>query len=1032
MDVASEDGTMGVSALTSNLTIASESVGPMEDEEAASQMSIPTSPPSDAGEAPSSSTAAPITVVTGVHEESVDQQQAEVLVEGAQAQEGEGATTTTPAGEGEGGGGGGNLQCPPGMDPEAFAALPEEIQQEVIREYQSTSSQADDIAAASGLDPEALAALPESIRAEVLAQEARERRRREEEARPADPSLAQDMDNASFVASLSPDLREEVLLSATDEVLATLPANLVAEAQVLRERAAAREHVGMYVMGRDRAVGVQLGRGGVVAVAPGAVRGGQARASSSNNAVKPGHMRVEKDRLDHLPITKAALRSLLKMLFLATSPRPKSVLNRVILNLCGDGRLRAAILPALVLTLQGDRQGALDALELQPIENSPTSEESKGEAMVVSSDHKEEENTGVAEDKEGEDDFPPRLLLGYAPDQGLAGAAPVSNPSSTSPSIPPQAARQILDLLTFLSQMSTRIKFELLTRPATKSKGEDAMDVDSTSGDTLVERLMDLLSDPLYTRSSANLDSVLQLLDQIVATLSSYEDPEKKRAREEEEAKKKAEEEAKKKSEESSSSNASGGTSSSTATGEDPAPSTPQEQQEAAASGTQEAVPPAATEAPSGGENTTAGNSGSKVDQVLVPGVTVAAARLQVLCSILREEACTENSFQRINKIAQNLSRVKENRLTLLQELLKVAGVLGQLALKELELLRDQLGSLVQDTVNAESGRPASVPASVVTLSSTSSEMKLLRVLQTVSALAEDEPELLSDLLKRLNLDGLWDELSRCLTVVGTLEELNASAQQKQQQSSSSSSSSSDVPATPQGASSSSSTPSAPGRHGGSGSQPSSSDKKPSLSSSSSMAGLLARLLPVIEAFFVVNARDVLLKKTGTEESKPPSLSQGPSLSSQSLLAALASTTTNLEEKEGKESKASSSGGKGRLDRDSSSGTTAPEGVELARVSRFVERHRLLLNALVRQNPSLLEKTLAPLVALQVCRMFLDFDNKKAYFRTQIAKLKKAHSRYRRLPMLQLRVRRNNVFHDSFHQLNLRTPEEMRAKLQIR
>lgn len=40
------------------------------------------------------------------------------------------------------------------------------------------------------------------------------------------------MDNASFLASLPPDLREEILLQATDEILATLPPNLVAEAQV--------------------------------------------------------------------------------------------------------------------------------------------------------------------------------------------------------------------------------------------------------------------------------------------------------------------------------------------------------------------------------------------------------------------------------------------------------------------------------------------------------------------------------------------------------------------------------------------------------------------------------------------------------------------------------------------------------------------------------------------------------------------------------------------------------------------------------
>ena len=44
--------------------------------------------------------------------------------------------------------------------------------------------------------------------------------------------LVQEMDNASFVASLTPDLRREVLLTATEEFLSTLPLDLVAEAQV--------------------------------------------------------------------------------------------------------------------------------------------------------------------------------------------------------------------------------------------------------------------------------------------------------------------------------------------------------------------------------------------------------------------------------------------------------------------------------------------------------------------------------------------------------------------------------------------------------------------------------------------------------------------------------------------------------------------------------------------------------------------------------------------------------------------------------
>ena len=45
------------------------------------------------------------------------------------------------------------------------------------------------------------------------------------------------MDNASFIATLAPDLRDEVLLSADEAFLASLPPHIQSEALTLRERA---------------------------------------------------------------------------------------------------------------------------------------------------------------------------------------------------------------------------------------------------------------------------------------------------------------------------------------------------------------------------------------------------------------------------------------------------------------------------------------------------------------------------------------------------------------------------------------------------------------------------------------------------------------------------------------------------------------------------------------------------------------------------------------------------------------------------
>ena len=51
---------------------------------------------------------------------------------------------------------------------------------------------------------------------------------------------------ASFVASLAPDLRNEILLTADDAFIQSLPPNIVAEAQILRERARTRITQRMY------------------------------------------------------------------------------------------------------------------------------------------------------------------------------------------------------------------------------------------------------------------------------------------------------------------------------------------------------------------------------------------------------------------------------------------------------------------------------------------------------------------------------------------------------------------------------------------------------------------------------------------------------------------------------------------------------------------------------------------------------------------------------------------------------------------
>ncbi len=108
------------------------------------------------------------------------------------------------------------------------------------------------------LNQDFLIALPPELRAEVLEAEAEYEARNSGGANAAGGAAGgnnggaagggsgggpgppgEEMDNASFLATLNPELREEILLTAPDALLESLPPALAAEARTLREREAA-------------------------------------------------------------------------------------------------------------------------------------------------------------------------------------------------------------------------------------------------------------------------------------------------------------------------------------------------------------------------------------------------------------------------------------------------------------------------------------------------------------------------------------------------------------------------------------------------------------------------------------------------------------------------------------------------------------------------------------------------------------------------------------------------------------------------
>ncbi|KAK7429230.1 E3 ubiquitin-protein ligase tom1 [Neonectria magnoliae] len=108
----------------------------------------------------------------------------------------------------------------------------------------------------------------------------------------------------------------------------------------------------------------------------------------------------------------------------------------------------------------------------------------------------------------------------------------------------------------------------------------------------------------------------------------------------------------------------------------------------------------------------------------------------------------------------------------------------------------------------------------------------------------------------------------------------------------------------------------------------------------------------------------------------------------------------------------------------------APESRTASLFFNFTEEHRRILNELVRNNPKLMSGTFALLVKNP---KVLEFDNKRNYFNRSVhSRSGNSQSRPSYAP-LQLSVRREHVFHDSFKSLYFKSGDEMKfGKLNIR
>ncbi|KAL8703811.1 MAG: hypothetical protein Q9201_003026 [Fulgogasparrea decipioides] len=223
-----------------------------------------------------------------------------------------------------------------GVDLEYLEALPEDLREEVLRD-QIAEQRSQAVAAGeapSDISREFLEALPPDIREELLQQEAQDRRRRERDeerrrraAESGASGRAEEMDPASFLASLDPGLRQTVLMDQDEEVLAQLPQAIAAEA---------------------RALGVDRGYRGYQGVP-----GHRSRVHNHEHDAREAQTNKKAQRKQIVQmLDKAGVATLLRLMFVQQQGSSRQSLNNILHDISQNRQTRAEVISLLLSILQ--------------------------------------------------------------------------------------------------------------------------------------------------------------------------------------------------------------------------------------------------------------------------------------------------------------------------------------------------------------------------------------------------------------------------------------------------------------------------------------------------------------------------------------------------------------------------------------------------------------------------------------------------------------------------------------------------------
>ncbi|KAL8772430.1 MAG: hypothetical protein Q9209_002381 [Squamulea sp. 1 TL-2023] len=642
-----------------------------------------------------------------------------------------------------------------GIDLEYLEALPEEMREEVLM-HQLAIQRSQAVAAGeapSDISREFLEALPPEIREELLQQEAQDRRRRERDEERLRRNTEtggsarepEDIDTASFLASLDPGLRQAVLMDQDEDMINQLPAAIAAEARAL----------------------------GVVDRSYRGYHGGHQRAriqDPERETREPQANKKPQRRQIVQMLDKAGVATLLRLMFIQQQGSSRQSLNNILHDISQNRQTRAEVINLLLLILQ-DGSTDVNAVERSFAQLSLRAKQQQSSTQKT-----------------------PQPLK-----RSITGSIV---PTSNSEMTPLMVVQQCLNALVFLTQYNPHIPSFFLTeheslssafrtKSSRKGKGKE-----TKASKFALNSLLNLLDRKLIMESSSCMEQLSSLLQAVTHPLTmllrqSKEKSEKAESEKTEKAEATVPDDQPMENSESanvmngvqmgeSDTQPAGPTSVETTTGVPDAaaeappvdgPLNPDPlQEDSAAAGVQKPAEPTKSE-----------SEKAKKQRTLTPPV-VPEENLRLVVNILAARECSAKTFRDTLSTINNLSAIPDAKDVFGRGLIEQAQDLGQSILNDLD-------ELIPQIKQAESGTDIQGMALAKFSPASSDQAKLLRVLTALDYLfdpkrsngktksatddkakAEEsstsQDDILTTLYENAVFGSLWTRLSDCLGVI--------------------------------------------------------------------------------------------------------------------------------------------------------------------------------------------------------------------------------------------------------------------------